>query len=160
MTELKGNYIDLSWKPDGQPGGPVFLMPGKPLKLSGSNWPFPFRFNNIDSSSRSDTSGPSGGGGRPPEGGGEGKAPPDNADAPSIFAAVQETLGRTANGHRITPCLWDETLLIWGGEFGRTPTSEGVGKPGRDHYWYGLTRCHVSDLHATILSLMASTTPS
>jgi hypothetical protein len=26
--------------------------------------------------------------------------------------------------------LWDETLLVWGGEFGRTPTSEGVGKPG------------------------------
>lgn len=77
--------------------------------------------------------------------------------------------------------LWDETLLIWGGEFGRTPTSEGVGKPGRDHNWHGFTmwlagggvrggqaigmtddlgfeaiedRCHVSDLHATILHLM------
>ena len=77
--------------------------------------------------------------------------------------------------------LWDETLLIWGGEFGRTPTSEGVGKPGRDHTHYGFTmwlagagvkggqavgatdevgfkavdkRCHVSDLHATILQLM------
>jgi hypothetical protein len=34
--------------------------------------------------------------------------------------------------------LWQETLLVWGGEFGRTPTSEGVGKPGRDHDWYGL----------------------
>jgi hypothetical protein len=77
--------------------------------------------------------------------------------------------------------LWDETLLIWGGEFGRTPTSEGVGKPGRDHNWHGFSmwlagagvkggqaigatdelgfraveeRCHVSDLHATILHLM------
>jgi hypothetical protein len=77
--------------------------------------------------------------------------------------------------------LWDETLLVWGGEFGRTPTSEGVGKPGRDHDWHGFTmwmagagvkggqaigatdelgfkavedRCHVSDLHATILHLM------
>jgi hypothetical protein len=77
--------------------------------------------------------------------------------------------------------LWDETLLIWGGEFGRTPTSEGVGKPGRDHNWYGFSMwlagagvkggqaigatdelgfraveepCHVSDLHATILHLM------
>ncbi len=77
--------------------------------------------------------------------------------------------------------LWDETLLIWGGEFGRTPTSEGVGKPGRDHNWHGFSmwlagagvkggqaigttdelgfasvedRCHVSDLHATILALM------
>jgi hypothetical protein len=77
--------------------------------------------------------------------------------------------------------LWDETLLIWGGEFGRTPTSEGIGKPGRDHNWYGFSMwlagagvkggqaigatdelgfraveepCHVSDLHATILHLM------
>jgi uncharacterized protein DUF1501 len=77
--------------------------------------------------------------------------------------------------------LWDETLLVWGGEFGRTPTSEGVGKPGRDHNWLGfsmwlagagvrggqavgatdelgfegvLDRYHVSDLHATILHLM------
>jgi hypothetical protein len=77
--------------------------------------------------------------------------------------------------------LWEDTLLIWGGEFGRTPTSEGVGKPGRDHNHYGFSmwlagggvkggqaigatdelgfeaverRCHVSDLHATILHLM------
>jgi hypothetical protein len=77
--------------------------------------------------------------------------------------------------------LWEETLLVWGGEFGRTPTSEGVGKPGRDHNWHGFTmwlagagvkggqavgatdelgfeavedRHHVSDLHATILHLM------
>jgi len=77
--------------------------------------------------------------------------------------------------------LWDETLLVWGGEFGRTPTSEGVGKPGRDHNWRGFSMwlagagvrggqaigatdelgfeaveepVHVSDLHATILHLM------
>ncbi|MCE9604322.1 MAG: DUF1501 domain-containing protein [Planctomycetia bacterium] len=77
--------------------------------------------------------------------------------------------------------LWDETLLVWGGEFGRTPTSEGIDKPGRDHNWLGFSmwlagagvkggqavgatdelgfegvedRCHVSDLHATILHLM------
>src|SRR5207248_449748 len=77
--------------------------------------------------------------------------------------------------------LWDETLLVWGGELGRTPTSEGVGKPGRDHNWLGFSmwlagagvrggqaigatdelgfegvadRYHVSDLHATILHLM------
>ena len=77
--------------------------------------------------------------------------------------------------------LWEETLLVWGGEFGRTPTSEGVGKPGRDHNPHGFSvwlagagvkggqaigatdelgfkavekRCHVSDLHATILHLM------
>jgi hypothetical protein len=77
--------------------------------------------------------------------------------------------------------LWEETLLVWGGEFGRTPTSEGINKPGRDHNWHGFTmwlagagvkgaqaigatdelgftavedRVHVSDLHATILYLM------
>jgi hypothetical protein len=77
--------------------------------------------------------------------------------------------------------LWNDTLLIWGGEFGRTPTSEGVGKRGRDHNPYGFCmwlagggvkggqaigatdelgfravkgRCHTSDLHATILHLM------
>ena len=77
--------------------------------------------------------------------------------------------------------LWDETLIVWGGEFGRTATSEGIGKPGRDHNWLGFSmwlagggvkggqaigatddlgfqgvadRVHVSDLHATILRLM------
>lgn len=77
--------------------------------------------------------------------------------------------------------LWDQTLLVWGGELGRTPTSEGVNKPGRDYRWLGFSmrlsgagvrggqaigatdelgiegvegRCHVSDLHATILHLM------
>ena len=77
--------------------------------------------------------------------------------------------------------LWDETLIVWGGEFGRTPTSEGLEKPGRDHNWHGFSMWlagagvkggqavgatdelgfkavedpwHVSDLHATILHLM------
>ena len=77
--------------------------------------------------------------------------------------------------------LLDETLIVWGGEFGRTPTSEGVGKPGRDHNWLGFSMWlagagvkggqfigatdelgfiavdephHVSDLHATLLHLM------
>lgn len=77
--------------------------------------------------------------------------------------------------------LWEETLLIWGGEFGRTPTSEGVGKPGRDHNPHGFSvwlagagvkggqaigatdelgfkaverQAHIADLHATILHLM------
>jgi len=75
--------------------------------------------------------------------------------------------------------LFDETLIIWGGEFGRAPTSEG--QKGRDHDHYGFTvwmagggvksgftygatdefgcsavanRMHVHDLHATILHLM------
>jgi hypothetical protein len=75
--------------------------------------------------------------------------------------------------------MLDETLILWGGEFGRTPTSEGA--KGRDHnhrgftVWmagggvrggtvYGATdefgfaavenKVHVHDLHATILHLM------
>jgi uncharacterized protein (DUF1501 family) len=39
--------------------------------------------------------------------------------------------------------MLDETLIIWGGEFGRTPTVElgGDGKPmkGRDHNPYGFS---------------------
>ena len=81
--------------------------------------------------------------------------------------------------------LLDETLVIWGGEFGRTPMSEKG--DGRDHNPYGFTmwlagggvkggqaigstddfglhaverRVHVHDLHATILSCWASTTRS
>ncbi|GIV08847.1 MAG: sulfatase [Fimbriimonadales bacterium] len=80
--------------------------------------------------------------------------------------------------------LLDETLVIWGGEFGRTPMNEGRGGSthlGRDHHpraftvWmagggvkpgitYGATDelgytvtenpVHVHDLHATILHLM------
>ncbi|WP_437222173.1 DUF1501 domain-containing protein [Planctomicrobium sp. SH661] len=76
--------------------------------------------------------------------------------------------------------LLDETLVIWGGEFGRTPMVQG-GDDGRDHHpnafsmWFagggmkpGLTlgatdplgfnavedRVHVRDLHATILHLL------
>jgi len=29
--------------------------------------------------------------------------------------------------------LLDSTLIVWGGEFGRLPISQGDGKPGRDH---------------------------
>ncbi len=49
--------------------------------------------------------------------------------------------------------LLESTLVIWGGEFGRTPMTEG--STGRDH---GLRaaeeRTHVHDLHATILHLL------
>ena len=75
--------------------------------------------------------------------------------------------------------LLDSTLVIWGGEFGRTPMSEGSN--GRDHNPYGFTmwmagggvkggqvngatdefglravedKVHVHDLHATILHLL------
>src|SRR6185436_20156937 len=75
--------------------------------------------------------------------------------------------------------LLDDTLVIWGGEFGRTPTVQG--NDGRDHnpegftmwlagggvkggYRHGATddygyfatenKMHVHDLHATILHLL------
>jgi hypothetical protein len=75
--------------------------------------------------------------------------------------------------------LLDDTLVIWGGEFGRTPMTEGTN--GRDHNPYGFTmwmagggvkggmvygttdefglhavegRAHVHDLHATVLHLL------
>ena len=77
--------------------------------------------------------------------------------------------------------LLDETLVIWGGEFGRMPFSEGKNAPGRNHNPYGYSmwfagggvrggmnygetdelgfeaaddRVHLHDLHATILHLM------
>jgi hypothetical protein len=77
--------------------------------------------------------------------------------------------------------LLDDTLVIWGGEFGRTPMVQGGGDDGRDHHpnaftmWLagggvkpGVTlgqtdefgfnavedRVHVHDLHATLLHLL------
>jgi hypothetical protein len=77
--------------------------------------------------------------------------------------------------------LLEDTLVIWGGEFGRTPMVQGGGNDGRDHHpnafsiWMagggikpgttlGATddlgfnavtdRVHVHDLHATILHLL------
>ena len=75
--------------------------------------------------------------------------------------------------------LLDETLVIWGGEFGRQPTAENASGTGRDHNAYGFTmwlagggikggvsvgetdelgsaaisdRVHVKHLHATVLA--------
>ncbi len=75
--------------------------------------------------------------------------------------------------------MLEDTLVVWGGEFGRAPTAEG--SEGRDHNHYGFTvwmagggvksgftygekdefgcravenRVHVHDLHATILHLV------
>jgi hypothetical protein len=31
-------------------------------------------------------------------------------------------------------CLLEDTIVIWGGEFGRTPMGEIRDKPGRDHH--------------------------
>ncbi|MFO0950142.1 MAG: DUF1501 domain-containing protein [Isosphaeraceae bacterium] len=75
--------------------------------------------------------------------------------------------------------LLEDTLILWGGEFGRTPTAEGTN--GREHHPFGFTmwlagggvrgghvhgatdefgwhavqdKVHVHDLHATILHVM------
>ncbi len=77
--------------------------------------------------------------------------------------------------------LLDETLVLWGGEFGRTPVAELPALNGRDHNHYGFTcwlagggikggtvvgatdefgfaatenKVHVHDLHATMLRLL------
>jgi hypothetical protein len=77
--------------------------------------------------------------------------------------------------------LLEETLVVWGGEFGRQPTAEYAKGTGRDHNAYGFTmwmagggikggvstgatdelgsaaienRYHVKHLHSTILTLM------
>jgi hypothetical protein len=77
--------------------------------------------------------------------------------------------------------LFDSTLVMWGGEFGRTPVAELPGLSGRDHNHYGFSmwlagggvkggyvhgatdefgfqaienKVHVHDLHATILHLL------
>jgi hypothetical protein len=52
-----------------------------------------------------------------------------NTDQP--VAALLEDLERTG--------LLDETLVIWGGEFGRQPTAEYAEGTGRDHNSYGFT---------------------
>ena len=77
--------------------------------------------------------------------------------------------------------LLDDTLVIWSGEFGRTPTVQGAGMDGRDHNPWGFTmwlagagvkggyshgatddygyesvdgKMHIHDWHATVLHLL------
>ncbi|MFN5079001.1 MAG: DUF1501 domain-containing protein [Planctomyces sp.] len=77
--------------------------------------------------------------------------------------------------------LLQDTLIVWGGEFGRQPTAEYAKGSGRDHNSYGFTvwmagggikggvsyggtdelgsravdrECHVKHMHATILTLL------
>lgn len=77
--------------------------------------------------------------------------------------------------------MLDNTLVVWGGEFGRMPFSEGKGEPGRNHNPYGFSmwlaggnvrggmkygatdefgfeavekKAHLHDIHATILHLL------
>lgn len=93
------------------------------------------------------------------------------ADIDRPMAALLRDLNRRG--------MLDDTLVVWGGEFGRTPTTEGSN--GRDHNHYGFTtllagggvkggmahgatddfgfravqgRVHIHDLHATLLHLL------
>jgi uncharacterized protein (DUF1501 family) len=77
--------------------------------------------------------------------------------------------------------LLDDTLVVWSGEFGRTPTVQGSGMDGRDHNPWGFTmwlagaggkggyshgatddygfyaeqnKMHIHDVHATLLHLL------
>ncbi|MCA9047835.1 MAG: DUF1501 domain-containing protein [Planctomycetaceae bacterium] len=77
--------------------------------------------------------------------------------------------------------MLDDTLVIWGGEFGRTPMFQGKGGPGRDHHIRGFSMwlagggvrggmnwgntdelgynavenvVHIRDLHATMLYML------
>jgi hypothetical protein len=99
-------------------------------------------------------------------------------ELPNNCAAVDKPVAGLLNDLKARGLLQD-TLVIWGGEFGRTPTAEGDN--GREHHPFGFTmwlagggikggmaygatdefgwhavenKVHVHDLHATILHLM------
>lgn len=100
------------------------------------------------------------------------------ANLPKRCRAVDQPIAALLTDLKARGML-DDTLVLWGGEFGRTPTAEG--NDGREHHpfgfsmWlagggirgglaYGATdefgwhavqdKVHVHDLHATILHLM------
>ena len=86
---------------------------------------------------------------------------------------------RAAEGSQVAACWLKDTLVVWGGEFGRTPFAQG--KDGRDHNPFGFTiwlagggvkggvdlrrdrrvrlqgrreQTQIHDLHATMLHLL------
>jgi hypothetical protein len=99
-------------------------------------------------------------------------------ELPNNCAAVDKPMAALVQDLKSRGLL-EDTLVVWGGEFGRTPTAEGDN--GREHHPFGFTmwlagagvkagiaygatdefgwhatenRVHVHDLHATILHLM------
>ena len=101
-----------------------------------------------------------------------------NTELPNNCAAVDKPIAGLIQDLKGRGLL-DETLVVWGGEFGRTPTAEGTN--GREHHPFGFTmflagggiqggltygatdefgwhaiekKVHVHDLHATILHLL------
>jgi hypothetical protein len=101
-----------------------------------------------------------------------------NAQTRNLAKAIDQPIAALLNDLKQRGML-EETLVVWGGEFGRTPVSESG--DGRDHNHYGFTmflagggvrggmtygatddfgfravenKVHVHDLHATILHLL------
>ena len=99
-------------------------------------------------------------------------------DLPKRCRAVDQPIAALLNDLKARGLL-EDTLILWGGEFGRTPTAEGTN--GREHHPFGFTmwlagggirggivhgatddygwhavqdKVHVHDLHATILHQM------
>ncbi len=99
-------------------------------------------------------------------------------ELPNNCAAVDKPIAGLLKDLKARGML-EDTLVVWGGEFGRTPTAEGT--DGREHHPFGFTmwlagggvkggvvhgatdefgwhatenKVHVHDLHATILHLM------
>jgi hypothetical protein len=99
-------------------------------------------------------------------------------ELPNNCAAVDQPIAGLIRDLKARGLL-EDTLVVWGGEFGRTPTAEG--NNGREHHPFGFTmwlagggvkgglaygntdefgwhavenKVHVHDLHATILHLM------
>jgi Protein of unknown function (DUF1501) len=100
------------------------------------------------------------------------------AELPNNCASVDKPIAGLLKDLKARGLL-EDTLVVWGGEFGRTPTAEGT--DGREHHPFGFTmwlagggikpglaygatdefgwhavenKVHVHDLHATILHLM------
>jgi hypothetical protein len=101
-----------------------------------------------------------------------------NSKVPKLCADIDQPIAALMSDLKQRGLL-DDTLIVWGGEFGRTPTSENG--TGRDHNHHGFTmwmagggvkggmtygetdefgfkaavnKVHVHDLHATILRLL------
>ncbi|MDB5353319.1 MAG: hypothetical protein JWN86_4566 [Planctomycetota bacterium] len=99
-------------------------------------------------------------------------------ELPNNCAATDKPIAALLNDLKARGLL-EETIVVWGGEFGRTPTAEGT--DGREHHPFGFTmwvagggfkagivhgatdeygwhsvqdKVHVHDLHATILHQM------
>ena len=101
-----------------------------------------------------------------------------NTQVPKLCRSIDQPISALLSDLKLRGLL-EDTLVVWGGEFGRTPTSEN--STGRDHNHHGFTmwmagggikggmtygetddfgfrairdKVHVHDLHATMLHLL------